>query len=299
MLLRSLLVILAFSPFGFAADPPKFFELPKTNGIVPRPLPAPEVSDSTVKIDDGQWYVIPANCPLIFNQVSAGGEVSIAQLKKTTITLPLSWVIGGVPDADDPDFCTITGKALYAIKAKTSGMTTIIITPSTNRLDDTAKPVPFTDKDIGKIAFNVKPPPPAPTPPPPVVPPVTPPVTPPVVVPPIVSLTPFQLKLQAAYKLDSAPASSVAKYAALFKSAATTMVKDTTLNTGADLLKEMQVAVKGMGIPAGSMKNTAVAVETELNGFISKNGTLDQASRDNISALFARVATDLLTAGGQ
>jgi len=125
------------------------------------------------------------------------------------------------------------------------------------------------------------------------------PIPPPKPDPPAPVLTPFQSKLQSAIKAESAPASSVAKYSALFKTAATTMVQDQTLKTGTDLLKEMQVAAKSLGIQPGSLDKTARVVADELNANITANGTLDQASRDNIAALFTRVASDLLIAGGQ
>lgn len=315
--------IASFMSAAFAEPPPALFELP--NVVAVQPVPPPPMASDTTPLIDGQWYVVTSSQNLILKQVSLGGEVTISPSKKNSLTLPSSWVVGRKPDVDDPDFTTITAKYLYIIKAKFTetpggkivsiGKTTVLIYPTTNKTTDKGVPIPFTEKDFGQVTFDVQ----AKTPPivppvvppvtPPVVPPVTPPVVPPIVVPPVtppvtppvvppVALTPFQTKLKAAIGEDGCPPADVAKYAALFRNAATIMVNDQTLKTGGDLLKEMQTAVKGLGIPAGSMNKTARCVADELDQFISKPGALDATSRANIATLFTRIAGDLILTGG-
>ena len=315
-LLSAFILFAASLPSAFADQPPPaLFELP--NVVAVQPTPPPPTASDTTPLLDGQWYVVTSSQNLILKQVSLGGEVTISPSKKNSITLPSSWVVGRKPDAEDPEFTTISAKYLFIIKAKVTeskdgktvsiGKTTVLIYPTTNRTDSKGVPIPFTEKDFGQITFDIQ----AKNPPvvPPVVPPVTPPVVPPVVVPPVtppvtppvvppVVLTPFQTKLKAAIAADECPPADVAKYAALYRNAAKTMVKDATLKTGADLLKEMQTAVKGLGIPPGSMPKTARCVADELDQFISKPGTLDDTSRTNISTLFTRIADDLILTGG-
>lgn len=314
-LLSAFIIFAAWLPSVFADQPSPLFELPNVVAVQPTP-PPPTASDTTPLID-GQWYVVTSSQNLILKQVSLGGEVTISPAKKTSLTLPSSWVVGRKPDSDDPEFTTISAKYLFIIKAKFAetkdgkivsiGKTVVMIYPTTNRTDTKGLPIPFTEKDFGQITFDVQ----AKNPPivPPVVPPVTPPVVPPVVVPPVVPpvtppvvppvvLTPFQTKLKAAIAADGCPPADVAKYAALYRNAATTMVLDETLKTGSDLLKEMQTAVKGLGIPAGSMPKTARCVADELDQFISKPGALDKTSRANIADLFTRIAGDLILTGG-
>jgi len=138
-----------------ATDTKKGIDLPQ-----PQIKPAvvePTVVDPTVVLSTGQWYVIGSDQPLVVDQVSKDGEVSISTSRKSTLTLPSAWVVGRAPDADDPEFCTITNKHLYVVKAKTTGVTTLLINRTTNDVDATTKlPVPFTSKDFVKVTINVK-----------------------------------------------------------------------------------------------------------------------------------------------
>jgi hypothetical protein len=272
MFFRSLFALLVFSATGLGQT----IRLPSVSSEPPPPLPMP--ASSVLKLSSEVYYVVEADVPVMI-LASPDGIVNVG-----SDTGPLKLRGKFIDGKGKVETRTYKGKYVYYIDQNGTASGNVELFVFAVGEPDASK-VQRVKLIVGEVQ--------------PIPPPVVPPVVVPPVVPPAPVLTPFQSKLQAAYKLDAVPASSVAKYAALFKTAATVMVKDQTLNTGADLLKEMQVAVKGLGIPAGSMHNTAVAVEAELNSFISKNGTLDQSSRDNISALFARVATDLLTAGGQ
>ncbi len=119
------------------------------------------------------------------------------------------------------------------------------------------------------------------------------------VVPPQPVLTPFQVTLQNAYHVDvatkGATADSKSKYAALWRNAAKTTVYDTTIVTPAALMNEMNTAVKNLGIPPGSLDNTARAVANEINPLMPKpsDGAMSKAVRDSVSALFTRISQDL------
>lgn len=106
-------------------------------------------------------------------------------------------------------------------------------------------------------------------------------------------LTEFQKKLQIAFSTDKAPVSSAKLLAALYRRASTTTVYDEGLKTGESLLLEMQVAVKGLGIPSGSMNATARAIADELNPQIGTVIDLDKSTRDRISVLFNTIAISL------
>lgn len=111
-------------------------------------------------------------------------------------------------------------------------------------------------------------------------------------------LTPLQAKLKAAIKADAATAASVSLYAALYRNAAKSTVMDEGLTTSANLLAEMQRAVKLLGLPPGSLDKTARIVADELNTLVPKtNVVLDKPARDNIAAVFTRIAADLEVAG--
>ena len=138
-----------------ATDPKKGIDLPQPQ-IKPQVI-EPSVVDPTVILTTGQWYVIGSDTPLIVDQVSKDGEVNISASKKSTLTLPAAWVVGRAPDADDPEFCTITNKFLYVVKAKTTGVTTLLVNKTTNVVDPATKlPAPFTSADFIKVSINVK-----------------------------------------------------------------------------------------------------------------------------------------------
>jgi hypothetical protein len=138
-----------------ATDPKKGIDLPQPQ-IKPQVV-EPSVVDPTVTLTTGQWYVIGSDTPLVVDQVSKDGEVNISASKKSTLTLPAAWVVGRTPDADDPEFCTITNKFLYVVKAKTTGTTTLLVNKTTNVIDPATKlPVPFTAADFIKVSINVK-----------------------------------------------------------------------------------------------------------------------------------------------
>lgn len=107
-------------------------------------------------------------------------------------------------------------------------------------------------------------------------------------------LTPFQTKLQAAFRTDAAPVESKAKYAAYFRQAARTAM-DPTLTTAGALNADMMAAVKLLGIPAGSLTNTAKAIEAEITPLLPAAPTkpLDAATRTLYATVYARIAADL------
>lgn len=114
-------------------------------------------------------------------------------------------------------------------------------------------------------------------------------------------LTPFQVKLQAAYRADGATLESKSKYAALWRNAAKTTVFDTGIATPGALLAELKVAVGLLGIPHGSLDKTARVVADELNPLMPKpaNGTMTAEVRQGVATLFTRIATDLDAIGGK
>jgi hypothetical protein len=150
------------------------------------------------------------------------------------------------------------------------------------------------------IALHGPGPPPAPVPVPIPVPPV------PIPVPVPTPLTPFQLKLQAAFQADGATAKELATYAALWRGAATTTVYDTGINSYAALKAEMQTAATNLskGTPPavrhGILHNTAVAVQAEIDPLtpVPAIGALTKPTRDAVAAIFTRIAKDLDTVGG-
>lgn len=179
---------------------------------------------------------------------------------------PYSW-----PDAKTPVYVVLARGYLGTYKLQ----------PIVN--GDTAKDPPKPDGS--PLTIEVVRGPPGPTPPPP--PPPPPPVDP--------VLTPFQVKLQAAFHADGATADSKAKYAALWRNAAKTTVYDPGLVSPKAVLDELQAAVKLLGIPAGTMNKTARAVADEINPLMPTPaaGLLTQQTRDGMAAIFSRIANDL------
>ena len=97
----------------------------------------------------------------------------------------------------------------------------------------------------------------------------------------------------AAYAKDSATRPQLAKYAALFRAAAAVTANDPDLKTGADLLAELQRAVKNLGIPPGSLANTARAVAAHLDKTLADLKALDAAARAAAATAFTEVAAAL------
>lgn len=264
MFRRSLFALLLFSSVGFGQS----IRLPVVTG---EPPPQPMPVSSVLKLTSEVYYVVEADVPVMI-LASPDGIVNVG-----SDTGPLKLRGKFIDGKGKVETRTYKSKYVYYIDQNAGANGNVELFVFAIGEPDASK-VQRVKLVVGDVQ-PIPPPVPAPVPTP--------------------TLTTFQTKLQSAIKADAAPAASVAKYSALFKTAATTMVQDQTLKTGADLLKDMQVAVKSLGIPTGSMNNTARAVEAELNSFIATNGTLDQTSRDNIASLFTRVASDLLIAGGQ
>lgn len=267
MFFRSLIALLVFSATGLGQT----IRLPVVSVETPPPQPMP--ATSVLKLSSEVYYVVEADVPVMI-LASPDGIVNVG-----SDTGPLKLRGKFIDGKGKVETRTYKGKYVYYIDQNGTASGNVELFVFAVGEPDAAK-VQRVKLVVGEVQ------------------PIPPPV--PVPVPePVPVLTSFQSKLKTAIKADSAPAASIAKYSALFKTAATTMVQDQTLKTASDLLKDMQVAVKSLGIPSGSLNNVARAVENELNSLITANGTLDQASRDNIAALFTRVASDLLIAGGQ
>lgn len=234
------------------------------------PAPMPATVDQVVKLQPGVRYVVESDVEcLVF--LSPGGSVSVKkQLGPITIDTKF---YGGSGVEEEREF---KGKYIYSFKAIKDGRDELIIVPVGAKSEAEAKRVTF---QVGQL----------PQPPPVPVDPVAP-VAP--------SLTKFQQSLVASIKADAATSEQVKLYAALWRQAANTTVQDATLATGAELLAEMKVAVKALGLPVGSLAKTARTVADELNVTLSKTGKLDAATRASITALFARISVDLETAGG-
>ncbi len=99
----------------------------------------------------------------------------------------------------------------------------------------------------------------------------------------------FQDNLQAAFIADHATLDQTSKLAALYRVAATTTVQDATLKSTADLLAEMQRAVKNLGLPPGSLNNVARVIADELNKTLAANQPLTPALRTQIAKSFTAV----------
>lgn len=112
-----------------------------------------------------------------------------------------------------------------------------------------------------------------------------------------VGLSKFQVAVKKAFKADKATKDQLAKYAALWRVAATTTVLDPGITSAAALYAEMQVAVKALGLPAGCLNQTARAVADEINPSLPKTWT--DADRKAMAATFTRVAADLDKVGGK
>jgi len=237
------------------------------------PQPMPVSVDSTVKLSVEVTYVVESDVEcLVF--LSPGGAVKV---EKTTG--PLRYKAKFADGTGVTETRTFAGKFLYMFDAIKDGRDEMIIVPVGAKSETDAKRVTF---QVGQM-----PRPPTPFDP----------VTPVDPVKPV--LTPFQQTLAAAIKADGAIPAHVTLYAAMWRSAATQTVNDPTITTGAELLKEMQSAVKFLGLPAGSLAKTSRAVADELNLTLAKVGKLDPMTRATIASLFFRVAADLDAAGAK
>ncbi len=108
-------------------------------------------------------------------------------------------------------------------------------------------------------------------------------------------LTPFQVKLQAAFRADTgATLDSKSKYAAFYRQAAKT-AQDNSLTTAGALTTDMATAVKLLGIPPGSLVNTARAIEAEITPLLPKSPAtlLDGPTRALYTQTYNRIAADL------
>lgn len=149
------------SLFGISADPPNVkppIDLPIITKKKPveKPVEVKEEVDSSFSLKQQQWFIIGNESPLIIQQVSLGGSVTITESKKTSITVPASWAIGRDPDADDPDSCTVTAKKIYIVKAKTTGKVILLVNPTLNQIATDGKTlIPFTEKDYVQIPIDV------------------------------------------------------------------------------------------------------------------------------------------------
>ena len=254
-----------------AADPPAApspIRLPVISRVVtPAPMPAP---DTPVAFAAGTVYAFDSSVKCSVRAYPAGC-VTVAE-KKGPRDISAKFV-GGTGEDEDRSF---DGPFVYVVRATHAGCVELVITPFGFKSEDEVRSVKFDVLGGCKVG----------------------PVTP--VVDPLQPLTDLQRKLKDAVTADGAAKASVALYAALYRQAARTTVLDAGIATGADLLAEVQRAVKQLGIPAGSLNKTARAVADELDLTLSKLGTLDPLSRATAQAAFLTVATALeVVANGQ
>lgn len=103
----------------------------------------------------------------------------------------------------------------------------------------------------------------------------------------------FADNVLAAVKADGATKEQAAKFAALYRVASTSTVNDAGLTTVGALMKEMQAAVKNLGLPAGSFASTAKLIAAELAGQFKVADALDAATRAKAAAEFQKIASAL------
>lgn len=150
----------------YAADI-DFPELPHAEPA-PAPMPAP---DAPTPLLAGKWYVIGNDSPLLILP-NASGKVTVSA-RKGPLVLPTDIVVGRKADKNDPDFVTIPGPYVYAVKAApgATGTVTLQIIPALNALDKDSKQIPLAKGDIKTrvLVVNGEPDPiPDPNPKPPV-----------------------------------------------------------------------------------------------------------------------------------
>jgi len=270
-MIRSVLLSLLFALPVYATDPPAkdVIRLPQIRQDT-APQPMPVAVDSTVRLNPDVIYVVESDVDcLVF--LSPGGSVKV-----TKETGPLRFRGKFADGNGTTETRTFNGKFLFLFDAIKDGRDELIIVPVGAKAETDAKRVTF---QVGTL-------------------PQPPPVSPADPVKPV--LTPFQQTLATAIKADNATAAQISSYAALWRVAATQTVNDPTIATGAELLKEMQTAVKLLGLPPGSLAKTARAVADELNTTLANmGGKMDIPTRGRIGALFTRIATDIDAAGSK
>lgn len=267
-----------FAASAFAADP-----VPPVSPPKPAPIPGvrfPVVTDPTPvnPPSPSKPVAVPSLAKDVFYFIDSDLELIVLSspvgvVKVTPETGPLR-VMGKFIDSNGEVVTkTFAGKYLYRIQPLLTSRCEIIAVPvGVKAVGDILRRT--IDSNTGPI-------------PPPVVPPA------PVDPTPVPVLTPFQVKVQAAFAKDTATKAQVAKYAALYRVAATTTVMDTGITTNAAFAAEMALASKNLGLPPGCLANTARAVADELNLTDAKFGTLDAAARAVIQASFLKAADAL------
>jgi hypothetical protein len=257
--LAGLLAVL-FMGWASAADPPvaTVVNLPEIQVI-----PAPGV---VTTLSAGELYVFDSNAECVVTTSPPG----VLLVTKEDGPVKIKGVFAG--GAGKVETRRFAGKYVWTVDVAATGRAELLIFPAGTK-DESGIVRRMIDANAGPR------PPPKPDPVDPVVP----------------VLTPFQVKLQAAFRADGATADSKAKYAALWRQAAKTMVYDPGITTTVAMLTELQTAVKLLGIPANSLNGTARVIADELNPLMPTpaTGTLTKATRDAMAAIFARIAQDL------
>lgn len=270
----AMLVVALCPVLAPAADPPKVPDVPAKPVDVPAPIRLPDVDQTQVvppvkvsTLRTGELYVIDSDVPVILLTSPAG----LVTVEEETGPIKIQALFAGNTKRSTRTF---KGQQVFTLEAKASGTCELIVTPvGAKKATDVIRRTILVDAGEGPI-----PPPPGPGPGP---------------APP--PLTPFQTKLKAALAADRATPEAKARYAAFYRAAANTAANDATLKTAGALVADMQLAVKNLGLPPGSLDNTARACEAELAAVLPKNpaAPLDQPTRTLYSATYARVAADL------
>lgn len=103
----------------------------------------------------------------------------------------------------------------------------------------------------------------------------------------------FQDAVNSAVKADGVTKDQVARYAALYRAASTVTVNDAGITTVGALMKEMQAAVKALGLPPGSFAATSKLIATELASQFKTTDALDATTRARVSSEFVKIASAL------
>lgn len=241
-------------------QPPKF------------PVRSPELSvvrveSAAAKLPYNRLLLLDADVPFFVMTFPSGFVTSAVESGPAKI-------FGWFADGSKPEWKTVSSKFVCVVQATGDAQINLaIILVGAKGPNDTKTIV----LDVGNGPGPAPGPGPGPTPPNP--------------------SDPLFVALQAAYAADAAPdkANQVQKLAALYRTAAGTTVQDASLTTVESLLKEMQAAVKLIGLPPGSLAGEARAIANELNKVLPTNPSapLDAATRGTIANTFVRVANAL------
>jgi len=239
----------------FAAEPPvkapslEEVRLPILDAPKPGPTPKPPSPGAPVKLGASQLYVVDSDTALTV-LASPEGIVGITS-EAGPIKIRALFV-----ENSSGRYSTRTykGQFVYTVEASKSGRVELLIV----RADGKGAVLRRTlDVDAGE---GPKPPPkPKPDPKP---------------VDPVVPVDAFQSAIQKAYRGETASdkAATTAKLASLYRMAAATTAKDTTVKTYADLFSDMQAAGKVLIPVPGQLPEVRKVIGERINKTLQPGG---------------------------